>query len=169
MPLLKLKAWITASRINWPKQWIFLALWTSTAFFATAVEHFASESHFMERTAINYTLRGKPIGVVGCISPWNLPLYLFAWKIAPALAAGNCVVAKPSEITPLTSYLLSEVCIAAGLPAGVLNIVHGTGPTCRAEPSSEHPDIKAISFTGGTATGKRIAATAAPMFKESYR
>jgi aminomuconate-semialdehyde/2-hydroxymuconate-6-semialdehyde dehydrogenase len=133
-------------------------------FFATAVEHFASESHFMEQTAINYTLR-RPIGVVGCISPWNLPLYLFTWKIAPALAAGNCVVAKPSEITPLTSYLLSQVCIDAGLPAGVLNIVHGTGPSA-GQAIIEHPDIKAISFTGGTATGKRIAATAAPMFKK---
>jgi len=133
-------------------------------FYATAVEHFASESHFMEQTAINYTLR-RPIGVVGCISPWNLPLYLFTWKIAPALAAGNCVVAKPSEITPLTSYLLSQVCIDAGLPAGVLNIVHGTGPSA-GQAIIEHPDIKAISFTGGTATGKRIAATAAPMFKK---
>jgi len=133
-------------------------------FFATAIEHFASESHFMEQTAINYTLR-RPIGVVGCISPWNLPLYLFTWKIAPALAAGNCVVAKPSEITPLTSYLLSEVCIEAGLPAGVLNIVHGTGPSA-GQAIIEHPEIKAISFTGGTATGKRIAATAAPMFKK---
>jgi aminomuconate-semialdehyde/2-hydroxymuconate-6-semialdehyde dehydrogenase len=118
----------------------------------------------MEQTAINYTLR-RPIGVVGCISPWNLPLYLFTWKIAPALAAGNCVVAKPSEITPLTSYLLSQVCIDAGLPAGVLNIVHGTGPSA-GQAIIEHPDIKAISFTGGTATGKRIAATAAPMFKK---
>jgi len=96
-------------------------------FFATAIEHFASESHAMGNHAINYTLR-TPIGVVGCISPWNLPLYLFTWKIAPALAAGNCVVAKPSEITPMTAYLFSKICKDAGLPKGVLNIVHGMGP-----------------------------------------
>jgi aminomuconate-semialdehyde/2-hydroxymuconate-6-semialdehyde dehydrogenase len=133
-------------------------------FFATAIEHFASESHFMENTAINYTLR-RPIGIVGCISPWNLPLYLFTWKIAPALAAGNCVIAKPSEITPMTAYLLSKICIEAGLPAGVLNIVHGLGPTA-GQAIVEHPEIKAISFTGGTTTGRRLAATAAPMFKK---
>ncbi len=96
-------------------------------FFATGILHFASEAHEMEGVAINYTRR-QPIGVAGCISPWNLPLYLFTWKIAPALAAGNCVVAKPSEVTPMTAYLLSKICIEAGLPAGVLNIVHGLGP-----------------------------------------
>lgn len=133
-------------------------------FFATAIEHFASESHFMENTAINYTLR-RPIGIVGCISPWNLPLYLFTWKIAPAIAAGNCVIAKPSEITPMTAYLLSKICIEAGLPAGVLNIVHGLGPTA-GQAIVEHPEIKAISFTGGTTTGRKLAATAAPMFKK---
>lgn len=133
-------------------------------FFATAIEHFASESHFMENTAINYTLR-RPIGIVGCISPWNLPLYLFTWKIAPALAAGNCVIAKPSEITPMTAYLISKICIEAGLPAGVLNIVHGLGPTA-GQAIVEHPEIKAISFTGGTTTGRKLAATAAPMFKK---
>ena len=93
-------------------------------FFATAILHFASESHSMEGVGINYTTR-KPIGVVGCISPWNLPLYLFSWKIAPALASGNCVIAKPSEVTPYTAYLLSEVAQEIGLPPGVLNIVHG--------------------------------------------
>jgi len=118
----------------------------------------------MENTAINYTLR-RPIGIVGCISPWNLPLYLFTWKIAPALAAGNCVIAKPSEITPMTAYMLSKICIEAGLPAGVLNIVHGLGPTA-GQAMVEHPEIKAISFTGGTTTGRRLAATAAPMFKK---
>ncbi|MFN8309246.1 MAG: aldehyde dehydrogenase [Chitinophagales bacterium] len=133
-------------------------------FFASAIQHFASESHHMPGVGINYTLR-LPIGVVGCISPWNLPLYLFTWKIAPALAAGNCVVAKPSEITPYTAYLLSEICVEIGFPAGVLNIVHGLGnPVGQA--IVEHPNIKAISFTGGTETGKRIAATAAPMFKK---
>ena len=94
-------------------------------FFATAILHFGSESHWMEKEAVNYTLR-QPLGVVGCISPWNLPLYLFTWKIAPALATGNCVVAKPSELTPMTAYLLSKACIEAGLPNGVLTIVHGS-------------------------------------------
>jgi len=133
-------------------------------FFATGLMHFASESHHMEGQAINYTLR-QPIGVVGCISPWNLPLYLFTWKIAPALAAGNCVVAKPSEITPMTAFLLSRACIRAGLPEGVLNIVHGLGPKA-GQAIIEHPRVKAISFTGGTSTGRQIAATAAPMFKK---
>lgn len=133
-------------------------------FFATAILHFASESHHMAGEAINFTLR-QPIGVVGCISPWNLPLYLFTWKIAPALAAGNCVVAKPSEVTPMTAYMLSKACIEAGLPPGVLNIIHGEGPKA-GQAIIEHPKIKAISFTGGTNTGKRIAATAAPMFKK---
>lgn len=133
-------------------------------FFATAIVHFHSEAHIMENRAVNYTNR-KPIGVVGCISPWNLPLYLFTWKIAPALAAGNTVVAKPSEVTPMTAYLFSKLCIEAGLPAGVLNIVHGLGlPAGNAIVS--HPGIKAISFTGGTATGAAIARTAAPMFKK---
>ena len=133
-------------------------------FFGTGILHFASESHEMEDTAINYTLR-SPIGVCGCISPWNLPLYLFTWKIAPAIAAGNTVVAKPSEVTPMTAYLLSEVCIEAGLPKGVLNIVHGLGGKVGAA-ITEHKDIPVISFTGGTATGEAIARVAAPMFKK---
>lgn len=133
-------------------------------FFATAIEHFASEAHFMEKTAINYTLR-RPIGVVGCISPWNLPLYLFTWKIAPAIAAGNCVVAKPSEVTPMTAYLFSKICKDAGLPDGVLNIVHGLGQEA-GQAIVEHPSVKAISFTGGTTTGAHIARTAAPLFKK---
>jgi aminomuconate-semialdehyde/2-hydroxymuconate-6-semialdehyde dehydrogenase len=133
-------------------------------FYATGILHYASESHSMGDVAINYTLR-QPIGVAGCISPWNLPLYLFSWKIAPALAAGNTVVAKPSEVTPYTSYLLSQVCIDAGMPAGVLNIVHGMGPKAGAA-IIEHDDIPMISFTGGTATGEWIARTAAPKFKK---
>lgn len=133
-------------------------------FYATAILHFASESHAMGSNAINYTLR-QPIGVAGCISPWNLPLYLFTWKIAPALAAGNTVVAKPSEITPMTAFLLSEICIEAGLPPGVLNIIHGLGPKA-GKAIVEHPDVKMISFTGGTATGEYIASAAAPMFKK---
>ncbi|AYA38095.1 aldehyde dehydrogenase [Hymenobacter oligotrophus] len=134
------------------------------SFFGTAAQHFASETHMQDGVALNYTVR-HPLGVVGCISPWNLPLYLFTWKIAPALAAGNCVVAKPSEVTPMTAYLLSELCQEAGLPAGVLNIVHGTGPGA-GQAMVEHPHIKAISFTGGTKTGEHIARTAAPMFKK---
>lgn len=133
-------------------------------FFATALMHFATESHVMEDKAINYTAR-QPVGVVGCISPWNLPLYLFSWKIAPALAAGNCVIAKPSEVTPLSSFLLSKICIEAGLPAGVLNILHGDGPSCGSAIVA-HPKIKAISFTGSTRAGEQIAAVAAPMFKK---
>ncbi|AMS26634.1 2-hydroxymuconic semialdehyde dehydrogenase [Bacteroidetes bacterium UKL13-3] len=133
-------------------------------FFATAIEHYASEAHPMGEHAINYTTR-TPIGVVGCISPWNLPLYLFTWKIAPAIASGNCVVAKPSEVTPMTAYLLSEICIEAGLPKGVLNIVHGLGPKVGSA-MTVHPGIKAISFTGGTRTGAEIARVAAPMFKK---
>lgn len=133
-------------------------------FFATATMHFASESHDMEGKAINYTLR-QPLGVVGCISPWNLPLYLFSWKIAPALAAGNCVVAKPSEFTPMTAFLLSEICIEAGLPPGVLNIVHGTGGSA-GKVLVNHPQIKAVSFTGGTQTGAYIAGVVATKFKK---
>jgi aminomuconate-semialdehyde/2-hydroxymuconate-6-semialdehyde dehydrogenase len=133
-------------------------------FFATAITHFASESHLMEGVGINFTTR-KPIGIVGCISPWNLPLYLFSWKIAPALAAGNCVIAKPSEITPYTAYLLGKIAQEAGVPAGVLNILHGTGPKV-GDAIVKHPKIKAISFTGGTKTGEYIARTAGPMFKK---
>jgi aminomuconate-semialdehyde/2-hydroxymuconate-6-semialdehyde dehydrogenase len=137
-------------------------------FYATAAMHLANESYDTTMPgggrAINYTLR-QPVGVVGCISPWNLPLYLFTWKVAPAVAAGCTVVAKPSEVTPMTAYMLSKLCIEAGLPPGVLNIVHGTGPKVGA-PIVAHRDIKAISFTGGTKTGEEIARTAAPMFKK---
>jgi len=133
-------------------------------FYGTGILHFDSQAHSMEGNAINYTLR-QPVGVAGCISPWNLPLYLFSWKIAPALAAGCTVVAKPSEVTPMTAYLLSEICIEAGLPAGVLNIVHGLGPKV-GNAIVSHPGIPLISFTGGTTTGKNIASIAAPMFKK---
>ncbi len=134
-------------------------------FFANAITQFASEAHeSVGHNAINFTLR-QPIGVVGCISPWNLPLYLFTWKIAPAIAAGNCVVAKPSEITPMTAYLLGEILTEAGLPKGVLNIVHGLGTTT-GQAIVAHPGIKAISFTGGTQTGAHIAKVASPMFKK---
>lgn len=134
-------------------------------FYANAITQFSSEAHeSIGKNTMNFTLR-KPLGVVGCISPWNLPLYLFTWKIAPALAAGNCVVAKPSEITPMTAYLLGEICQKAGLPKGVLNIVHGLGNSA-GQAVVEHPEIKAISFTGGTKTGAHIARTAAPEFKK---
>src|SRR5690606_39693117 len=122
-------------------------------------------SHEMPGRAINYTLR-HPLGVVGCISPWNLPLYLFTWKIAPALAAGNAVVSKPSELSPATATLLGEVCQEAGLPAGVLNIVHGTGPEA-GEAIVRHDDIKAVSFTGSTAVGRRIAGICAEQLKKA--
>ncbi|MCF7567257.1 aldehyde dehydrogenase [Sabulilitoribacter arenilitoris] len=134
-------------------------------FYGNAITQFASESHeSVGQQVINYTLR-QPIGVVGCISPWNLPLYLFTWKIAPAIAAGNCVVAKPSEVTPMTAYLLGDILNEAGLPKGVLNIIHGLGTTT-GQAIIEHPDIKAISFTGGTSTGAHIAKVTAPMFKK---
>src|SRR6185437_9837798 len=132
-------------------------------FFAEAITQWPGESH-VDARAINITLR-QPLGVVGCISPWNLPLYLFTWKIAPALATGNCVIAKPSEITPMTSYMLSKLCIEAGLPKGVLNIIHGLGGRA-GNAIVYHPGIKAISFTGGTKTGGMIASIAAPMFKK---
>ena len=133
-------------------------------FFAEAVTQWSSEAH-VDARALNYTLR-QPLGAVGCISPWNLPLYLFTWKIAPALAAGNTVVAKPSEITPFTAFRLSELAIESGLPPGVLNIVHGTGPVVGSA-IVEHPRIKAVSFTGSTRTGAAIAAAAAKSFKKT--
>jgi aminomuconate-semialdehyde/2-hydroxymuconate-6-semialdehyde dehydrogenase len=134
-------------------------------FFGNAITQFSSEAHeSVGLNTMNFTLR-QPLGVVGCISPWNLPLYLFTWKIAPAIAAGNTVVAKPSEVTPMTAFLLGEICSEAGLPKGVLNIVHGTGPSA-GQAIVEHKNIKAISFTGGTKTGEHIARTAAPMFKK---
>src|SRR5947199_1200185 len=133
-------------------------------FFATALLHQSSDAHVMDAAALNYTLR-QPLGVVGLISPWNLPLYLLSWKIAPAVAAGNTCVAKPSELTPMTANRLAELSIEAGIPPGVINIVHGYGNkagralTC-------HDDIAAISFTGGTVTGAAVAANAAPRFKK---
>ena len=133
-------------------------------FYASAAEQFASESHTMGDGTVNYTLR-KPLGVVGCISPWNLPLYLFTWKIAPALASGNCVVAKPSEVTPMTAYLLGTWAKEVGLPDGVLNILHGLGPEV-GQAMVDHHHVRAISFTGGSSTGAAISAAAAPKFKK---
>ena len=137
---------------------------TNIEFFATASLHYASELHDMDGNALNYTLR-KPVGVVGCISPWNLPIYLLTWKIAPALAAGNTVVAKPSEVTPMTAHILGEICQEVGFPKGVLNIVHGLGYKV-GDAITRHPDTPIISFTGGTVTGAKIAEVAAPMFKK---
>ncbi len=132
-------------------------------FFAHAATQFASESHHGQ-AGLNYTLR-PPLGVVGTISPWNLPLYLFTWKIAPALAAGNTVVAKPSEVTPLTATLLAELAAEIGFPRGVLNVVHGLGPAV-GEPLVAHLRVKAVSFTGSTAVGRRIAGIAGPLLKK---
>jgi aminomuconate-semialdehyde/2-hydroxymuconate-6-semialdehyde dehydrogenase len=133
-------------------------------FFATAIQHFSSEAHSTDRETLNYTLR-RPRGIAGCISPWNLPLYLLSWKVAPAVAAGNTVVAKPSELTPMTAYRLSELCREAGLPPGVLNIVHGLGPKAGAAITA-HPEVTTVTFTGGTATGAEVARAASPMFKK---
>ena len=119
---------------------------------------------FEANGAINYVHR-SPVGCVGLITPWNLPLYLLTWKVAPALLMGNTIVAKPSEMTPLTANLLAETLDELNLPAGVFNLVHGLGPEV-GQAIVEHPDIKAISFTGGTSTGRIVAATAAPMFKK---
>jgi len=132
-------------------------------FFADFGRKLPAENFVMD-DATNFVIR-KPVGLVGLISPWNLPLYLLSWKIAPALLMGNCIIAKPSEITPLTAHFLARVCTDMGLPDGVLNIVHGLGPEV-GHAIVSHPDIKAISFTGGTATGRIVAATAAPMFKK---
>lgn len=123
-------------------------------FFATAAMHFASESHATGTEALNYTLR-SPVGVVGCISPWNLPLYLFTWKIAPALAAGCVVIAKPSELTPMTAFILSQLCIEAGLPKGVLNIIHGRGMKA-GQAIVEHPEVAAISLLAGRRQAERL-------------
>lgn len=133
-------------------------------FFADAVTQFSSEAHPTDEVALNYTLR-QPLGPVACISPWNLPLYLLTWKIAPALAAGNCVVAKPSEVTPMTAHLLSGLCAEASLPPGVLNLLHGLGPRAGA-PLCAHPEVRAISFTGSTRVGGEIAREAAASFKK---
>ena len=132
-------------------------------FFAGAALNEHSDSHSAPGT-LNYTLR-QPLGAVACISPWNLPLYLLTWKIAPALVMGNCVVAKPSEVTPMTAFLLSKLCMEAGLPPGVLNIVHGSGAGTGIALIS-HPKIRAVSFTGGTKTGRHIASIVAPQFRK---
>jgi aminomuconate-semialdehyde/2-hydroxymuconate-6-semialdehyde dehydrogenase len=132
-------------------------------FFASCAMQFSSESH-QGQAGLNISTH-SPLGIVGCISPWNLPLYLFTWKIAPALAAGNCVIAKPSEITPITAAMLGELAQKIGFPTGVLSIVHGSGDRI-GQALVEHPEIKAISFTGSTAVGKKIAAHCGPTLKK---
>src|SRR5438105_2867517 len=133
-------------------------------FFADAITQFSSEAHPTDEVALNYTLR-QPLGAVACISPWNLPLYLLSWKTAPALAAGNCVVAKPSEVTPMTAHLLGALAAEAGFPPGVLNVVQGLGPKAGA-PLCAHREIRAISFTGSTRVGGEIGREAAGSFKK---
>ena len=133
-------------------------------FFATAILHSSTEAHVTDTTALNYTLR-QPLGVAGLISPWNLPLYLLTWKIAPAVASGNTCVAKPSEMTPLTAVMLSRLVEEAGLPPGVVNIVHGLGGKA-GHAITSHRDVPVISFTGGTVTGAKVAAAAGPLFKK---
>src|SRR5205809_2679732 len=133
-------------------------------FFATAILHTESEAHITDGAAVNYTLR-QPRGIAGLISPWNLPLYLLSWKIAPAIAVGNTAIAKPSELTPMTAFMLCEIARQAGLPNGVLNVVHGTGPNVGAAITA-HPKINTISFTGGTVTGRKVAEACAPLFKK---
>ncbi len=133
-------------------------------FFATAILHTESEAHITDNVAFNYTLR-QPRGIAGLISPWNLPLYLLSWKIAPAIAVGNTAIAKPSELTPMTAFMLCEIVREAGLLNGVLNVVHGTGPNIGAAITA-HPKINTISFTGGTVTGRKVAEACAPLFKK---
>ncbi len=133
-------------------------------FFATAILHTQNEAHVTDNLALNYTLR-QPRGIAGLISPWNLSLYLLSWKIAPAIGCGNTALAKPSELTPMTAFMLCELAREAGLPAGVLNIVQGTGPKVGAAITA-HPKINTISFTGGTVTGRRVAEAGAPLFKK---
>ena len=137
---------------------------TNFEFFADIITSFSGDSFSTDQFAHNITVK-SPLGIVGCISPWNLPLYLMTWKIAPALATGNCTIVKPSEVTPMTAYLFSKICQEADLAPGVLNIIHGTGPNA-GSPLVTHPGIKAISFTGSTATGKAINQMASGQFKK---
>ncbi len=160
---------IMESRDNGKPLWLAKAVdipraSTNFRFYASAIVNFSTEAQVSEGFMVNYTRRA-PIGIVGCISPWNLPLYLFSWKIAPALAMGNCVIAKPSEITPMTAFMLGKLANEAGMPKGVLNILHGEGKGI-GQAIVEHPATKAISFTGGTETGKIVGATASQQFKK---
>ena len=151
-------------------------------YFAEFGRHYGTDSYPSEAGGFHYTSR-RPVGVVGLITPWNLPLYLLTWKVAPALMMGNAIVAKPrycpslsnprfyshiscsSEITPTTATLLAELCHEIGLPNGVFNLIHGTGPRT-GQAMLEHRDISAISFTGGTVTGGIVASVAGRTFKK---
>jgi aminomuconate-semialdehyde/2-hydroxymuconate-6-semialdehyde dehydrogenase len=135
-------------------------------YFATKILHTAEVARpNPTQGALNYTFR-SPVGVAGLISPWNLPLYLLTWKIAPAIAAGNTVVCKPSELTPMTAHLLGDILNEAGLPHGVVNIVFGSGPEAGAALTA-HPEVPLLSFTGGTATGRRVLEASIPRFKKT--
>lgn len=134
-------------------------------FFASLSETWGSESHMAQGGAVVQYTHRKPVGIVGCIAPWNFPLYLFSWKFAPALAAGNCVIGKPSELTPATAYLLSQLINEAGFPPGVFNILFGEGKGI-GEAIVRHPDIPAITFTGGPVAGRRINELASQRFKK---
>ncbi len=133
-------------------------------FFADYIRTLGTEASQSDDIALNYAIR-RPLGVVGLINPWNLPLLLLTWKLAPALAAGNTVVMKPAELTPMTATVLAEICRDAGVPAGVINLVHGFGPDSAGAALAEHPDVNGISFTGETTTGKIIMQTAAKSLK----
>ncbi|MEZ0391237.1 MAG: aldehyde dehydrogenase [Pseudobdellovibrionaceae bacterium] len=132
-------------------------------FFADFIEK--EEAEFYQENDFHSEVLRKPVGVAGLISPWNLPLYLLTWKIAPALACGNTVVAKPSEFTSMTAALLAEVSLQIGLPAGVMNIVFGLGSPV-GEAIVRHPKVPLISFTGGTETGRKIYRDSAEHFKK---
>ena len=119
---------------------------------------------FEMASATNYVVN-KPVGVGALITPWNLPLYLLSWKVAPAIGMGNTVVCKPSELTPMTADLMMRVIDEVGLPAGVVNLIHGDGAGAGA-PLVAHSDVDLVSFTGGTSTGEKVAASAAPAFKK---
>ena len=132
-------------------------------FFAGLIREQENETFEMD-DATNYVVN-KSVGVGALITPWNLPLYLLSWKVAPAIGMGNTVVCKPSELTPMTADLLMRVIDGVGLPAGVVNLVHGDGAGA-GSPLVAHPEVDLISFTGGTSTGEKVAASAAPMFKK---
>lgn len=132
-------------------------------FFADLVRTKTDDASMMA-DALNYTHR-SPAGVCALVTPWNLPLYLLSWKTAPALAMGNTIVAKPSELTPMSATLLAELLQAAGCPPGVFNLIHGLGAEA-GDALVSHPEVALVSFTGGTATGAKVAAAAAPQFKK---
>jgi acyl-CoA reductase-like NAD-dependent aldehyde dehydrogenase len=131
--------------------------------FAGTAQHLYGRSHVINPSVVSYTLR-EPVGVVGAIIPWNYPLMMAAWKVAPALAAGNTLVLKPASATPLTAIRLGELALEAGIPAGVLNVVPGPGSEV-GEALAAHPGVDKIAFTGETATGRRIAEVAAQTLK----